>query len=179
MTRAAVVVVLLAACSTPVQNSQGPLPSAPPDDEERAVAWQKAHPKPDADLTAIDWEKARKFTLSVKGTPIGPCDYRRKGLAPRGVECLPGGDPVMLGALVRNKKSLVGDRTEIEIDIGVDLHITHEWYVAVLDESGHVLGTWVHPDIVFANFARVTVDVPSPKIEMWKGHAVVTKEPRR
>src|SRR5262245_7472823 len=133
-------VLLIAACSTPAPKQEPVTPSAPPDDEDTSVAWQRAHP-PVVDAGVYwdqGWESIRTDYEKLMATTPGtlPCDFRRRS---PGTECQP--PYVMWHAakvVTAHPMNDSPERSELELDIGSDDKLRSDWWAAVVDITDRV-----------------------------------------
>jgi hypothetical protein len=150
-------------CSPPPAAKQ-PEVLVPADDEEEAVAWQKAHPRPPPPYK-FEWERVRGCWEKLSAIPLGQlrCDPRGMVPPPHGWCCVPGGK-AMQAAKVKLRAIVDESHTWLRLDLGSEALITKEWYAALVDEDGHLITEWLPLQEVNQLDSTVIVPVAYDKI---------------
>ncbi|HSS03296.1 MAG TPA: hypothetical protein VLM79_39810 [Kofleriaceae bacterium] len=177
MQRPAVIAVLgvlgvAAGCSTPASDVG---PRRPPPVAEGSAdrdgdpphAPRPADPPPPPPET-FPWQETRDWYDQLRATPVGstPCDFRARRPSQRGeVECLPPGGPARMAARARIVGAPTAGQVQLVLDLGTDDAITAQWVGALLDDAGHALSPWAHPERLGPHVAFLTVDIAAAAAE--------------
>jgi hypothetical protein len=170
-----------AACSTPANDvaPRHPPPVAEGNADRDGDPPHAPRPPEAPPPETFPWQETRNWYDQLRATPIGstPCDFRARRPSTRGeVECLPPGGPARMAARARIVGAPSAGQVQLMLDLGTDDAITAQWVGALLDDAGHALSPWAHPERLGPHVAFLTVDVAAAAAE-GKIHVGLRKDP--
>ncbi|MCW5804401.1 MAG: hypothetical protein KIT31_18670 [Deltaproteobacteria bacterium] len=172
------VAALVVACSPPPSRPPTPPPQVLPDASPDAPTDAPVTVIPRApEVYTFPWQSIRDWFEDVVAGKT-PCDYTKaleRGTVGTG-DCAP---PVQLAAKVISMKVYIKDGylAEVTLDLGFPEGVTKDWYGALLDERGRIVGGWVHPDYIDADRTFLTVPVKDASAKRFKRAALVKELP--
>lgn len=183
MLRRLLCLLVVIGCSAPGVVKKRDVREAPDADVATRCTEESPPPLPPPPLQVPSQPEPYKFEWELvreawkKAPNKLPCDACLVGMgpAPPGWCCLPGGK-AQRAAKVGNTWRVGSTHTRLEIDIGTEALVTKDWYAALIDEDGHVIGDWSKLEHVLPWRSRVVVPVNESYVHPWSARVAVVEE---